>query len=125
MIIPAVIVAALIYGRLSDDADTSRRSTPPATSTQSVVIYRLSGTASRVSITMQNSQGNTEQASDLANNHEIIAGRFPIGEFVYISVQNKGESGSVECAILADGVVISTATSTGAYVIATCSDSVP
>jgi len=66
---------------------------------------------------MENSQGNTEQADNLLNNQDISVGRVPIGEFLYISVQNEGESGSVECTILVDGRAISTATSTGAYVI--------
>lgn len=47
------------------------------------------------------------------------------GQFLYISVQNQSASGTVTCSIVLDGKVISSNTSTGGYVIATCEGRVP
>jgi hypothetical protein len=43
------------------------------------------------------------------------------GQFVYVSTQNKGETGTITCNIVLDGVVVKTSTSEGAYKIASCS----
>lgn len=43
-----------------------------------------------------------------------------VGEFVYISVQNRDSSGSVECSIVVDGVEVASNRSVGGYVIAAC-----
>lgn len=123
--ITAVALAAVACGddggRDSEDGFFTTTTTP---SPSNVVTYRWSGTAGGVNVTMTNRQGNTEQASDRANDQELTIGSMRRGEFVYISVQNTGESGSVECEIEVDGTVIERASSTGAYVIATCSGTV-
>ena len=46
------------------------------------------------------------------------------GEFFHISAQNQGDSGSVTGTVEVDGKVVKTTTSTGGYVIASCSGSV-
>jgi hypothetical protein len=95
------------------------------------VIYEVTGTASGIDITIQNPSGNTEQHNDLSVPLGTKDGRkglhmtFRSGDFAYLSAQNTGESGSVTCRIVADGVVIESATSRGAYVIASCSGLVP
>jgi hypothetical protein len=84
------------------------------------VVYRVSGTAAEASITYRNAKGGTQQT----------AGRMPweltfdsrAGNFLYVSAQNQGASGSVSCDIMVDGVVKTSASSTGAYVIAECSE---
>jgi hypothetical protein len=84
------------------------------------VTYRVTGTAPDASITYRNAKGGTQQT----------AGRIPwevtfesrAGNFLYVSAQNQGASGSVSCDIVVDGAVKTTATSTGAYVIAECSE---
>jgi hypothetical protein len=84
------------------------------------VTYRVTGTAHEASVTYRNPKGGTQQT----------AGRLPwevtfdsrAGTFLYVSAQNQGASGSVSCDILVDGEVKTTATSTGAYVIAECSE---
>jgi hypothetical protein len=43
------------------------------------------------------------------------------GYFVYLSVQNQNNSGTVTCSITSNGKKVSSNSSTGAYVIATCS----
>lgn len=47
------------------------------------------------------------------------------GQFVYISAQNNASSGTVSVQILHNGGVLKDASSSGAYVIATASGSVP
>ena len=47
------------------------------------------------------------------------------GEFVYISVQNRNDSGSVTCTITIDNIELAEVRSSGAYVIASCDGSVP
>jgi len=94
---------------------------PPATpNPDRGIIYRWSGSARSVDLTMTNAQGNTEQKSGLRNYQETRLGTLPAGSFLYISVQNATDSGWVKCEILQDGRVISSAKSDGAYVIATC-----
>lgn len=99
-------------------ADPSRPS--QSGSGRSSVTYRWTGTASSVSYTIRNAQGNTEQATGKPNNNQLSIGEVDPGEFLYISVQNTSDTGSVSCKILEDGEIISSATSTGAYVIASC-----
>jgi hypothetical protein len=87
----------------------------------SLIEYHVGGTASRVSITMENEAGGTEQfeyGTPYSTSFRRSDG------FLYISVQNQRDSGSVTCRITVDGVVIQEAKS-GPYVIATCSGSVP
>ena len=82
-------------------------------------------------IAIQNRGGNTEQASNRSvplgtdDRNGLHIGTMGCGAFVYISAQNQGESGSVKCRIEVDGVTLEQATSTGAYVIASCSGTVP
>ena len=84
------------------------------------VTYRVTGTAGEASITYRNEKGGTQQS----------LGRIPweltfdarAANFLYVSAQNRGASGSVSCDILVDGMSRTTATSTGAYVVAECSE---
>lgn len=89
------------------------------------IVYEYAGSAGFVSLTYENAQGNTEQKGSVPNKSSISLGVIPCGSFVYISSQNQGDAGSVTCDIKADGHVIEHARSEGAYVIATCSGSVP
>lgn len=88
-------------------------------------VFSIEGTASSVDITL--GVGNeTSQQSGLAvpvtvGGRQGLRATAPPGTFLYIAAQNMGETGSVTCTITVDGTVISTTTSRGAYVIATCS----
>lgn len=84
------------------------------------VVYSIGGTASSASLTLTNASGNTEQVESVTIPYQRTL-TIPCGDFVYISAQNNGESGSVTCRITSDGASIETAESSGAYVIATCS----
>lgn len=79
------------------------------------VTYSGTGT---VDVTMQSS-GGTSQFDNVTNpSYEFW---FKPGAFVYFSVQNQNEGGDVTCSITSDGRRVAGNTSSGAYVIATCS----
>lgn len=126
-----VIANSLGDGRSNSTFNTPRVNTPTPTVCQKSVVYYVEGTARSVSITMENRTGGTEQADNRAvplaagGTPGLRLGQIPCGQFVYISAQNEGETGTVTCRIEVDGVTLETATSSGAYVIATCSGSVP
>ena len=94
----------------------------------SFVIYHVEGTAESVSLTIANAHGNTEQAANVrvpvsmrdSNETGFRLGCVPSGQFLYVSAQNRGSSGTVTCEIEAGGRVVSRASSSGGYVIATC-----
>lgn len=91
----------------------------PATRT---IVYKVSGTASSVSITYQNPQGGSSQTEASLPWEQTLT--FKDGDFVYISAQNKGESGSVTTEILVDDKPFKSTTSSGPYVIADCNGTV-
>jgi hypothetical protein len=84
------------------------------------VEYKITGTASRVSVTLNNATGGTEQYDNVSVPHTYIFDTFT-DWFLYISAQNQGEYGSVTVTIYLNGEVVATSTSSGAYVIATAS----
>ncbi|HNT76392.1 MAG TPA: hypothetical protein PKH77_15360, partial [Anaerolineae bacterium] len=85
------------------------------------VTYKITGTASRASLTYQNAQGGTEQTVvSIPWKESLIV---ESGDFLYLSAQNEGEFGSVTCEIWVNDVKWKESTSQGAYVIATCSGS--
>lgn len=83
------------------------------------VFYRANGPAA-ISITYANENGDTAQ-SDPEDRQWTKSFEAPPGQFLYVSVQNKGQSGGVQCEITVDGVMIKQTKSQGEYVIATCS----
>jgi hypothetical protein len=94
--------------------------TPPAAPSADVE-YRVTGT--RADLTYANATGGTAQESrvTLPWSYRINGAR--TGQFLYISAQNTGDSGSVTVSIYKRGVLFKTTTSTGAFVIATASGS--
>jgi hypothetical protein len=85
------------------------------------VVYKVGGTASRASLTIENESGGTEQFTvsiPWTKSFQVSP-----GSFVYVSAQNEGDHGSVTCTITSNGVIVQSANSTGAYVIAGCSGS--
>ncbi len=90
----------------------------PTPTTYSVT-YKITGTASRASVTYANEQGGTEQGVvKIPWQGSFTAKR---SQFLYLSAQNEGESGSVTCEIWVDGVKWKETTSRGAFVISSCS----
>lgn len=82
--------------------------------------YRVTGTAGSVSLTYKNEDGGTEQQSGIQPpwTHSFTAAE---GDFLYISAQNQTATGTVTASIYVDGDLWKTASSEGAYVIATAS----
>jgi hypothetical protein len=79
------------------------------------VTYSGTGT---VDVTMQSSSG-TSQFDNVTNpTYEFW---FKPGAFVYFSVQNQNDSGDVSCSVKSAGRTVASNSSSGAYVIATCS----
>jgi hypothetical protein len=91
------------------------------------VKYEITGTATRVDITMRNAGDGTEQYSDVPVPWErTFSVEIENGDyfFAYVSAQNQGNTGSVTAKIYKDGSQFKSSTSEGAYVIATASGSI-
>ena len=84
------------------------------------VQYKISGTATSVNITLSNSTGGTEQYSDVIL-PKVYSYSYFSDNFLYISAQNNGSSGTVNVECYYEGVLKDSAHSEGAYVIATAS----
>lgn len=80
-------------------------------------------TCSNCDITYENKGGNTEQRTVTGSwDYDFEA---ESGQFVYISAQNNNDNGTVSVRINVDGKSFKDGSSSGAYVIATASGSVP
>lgn len=88
------------------------------------VTYSVGGSTTAASLTYENEGGNAEQKAQVGVPWATTF-RVESGAFLYVSAQNKNESGSITCEIKLDGAVIEQASSDGAYTIATCSGSAP
>jgi len=84
--------------------------------------YKVTGSANTVDITYSNESEGTSQESNVSTPW-TYSFEGEEGQFVYISAQNQGESGSVTVSIYRNGKKIESSTSNGAYVIATASGS--
>jgi hypothetical protein len=80
----------------------------------------ITGTASSVSVTLSNPTGGTEQYIDVYLPCTYSYSSFP-ANWLYISAENNGESGTVTVTIYVKGYLYKTSTSSGAYTIATAS----
>ncbi|MDF5758784.1 hypothetical protein [Spongiactinospora sp. TRM90649] len=95
----------------------------PVANPGGTVVYAVTGTADSAGVTVATSTG-TEQASGRAVPMRYEVEMTP-GDFVYLSAQNEGVSGTITCEISVGGVVISRNTSAGGYTIASCQGTVP
>ena len=123
-VILLVCVMGLIFvgcGDLTTTATPTPKATPTSTS-GTVVQYKITGSASKVSVTLNNATGGTEQYSDVSVPHTYTYNNYT-DWFLYILAQNQGDSGTVTVTIYVDGEVVETSTSSGAYVIADASGS--
>jgi hypothetical protein len=91
------------------------------------VKYEITGTASKVNITMSDGDGNTKQYSNVSvpwtKTFSVKIeknGYF----FAYVSAQNQEGSGSISAKIYKNDVLFKSSSSNGAYVIATASGSI-
>jgi len=116
-----IIIVYLLGDGGGGGGSGSRSSRPTARPSTYDIIYRISGSTSKASLTYENASGNTEQ-QDVRVPWELEL-EVPAGQFLYISAQNDRDSGSIRCEIVQDGKVVEEASSSGAYVIASCSGS--
>lgn len=126
-----MLACFVIYsiGSISPDTGSARSTSPSALSTSPPRVaccdieYRVTVPGSgRADITMTNAGGNTEQHSKFLPYSAQF--HVPPGTFLYLSAQSTDDVGQrITCEIVSNGKVIETATSTGRYVIATCSGS--
>lgn len=110
-------VAAFLITGGDDDSDAS--------SDRARVVYDVTDTSrGTVSLTYENAGGNSQQESNAVT---PWGKRYSMdsGDFVYVSAQRGQGTGTVRCTITIDGEVVEQAESTGEFVIATCSGSVP
>ncbi|HYW72099.1 MAG TPA: MmpS family transport accessory protein [Pyrinomonadaceae bacterium] len=86
------------------------------------VVYEVKGSASSASLTYQNQHGDGEQI-ETVNLPWQLTRKGKSGDFLYISAQNLGESGTITTTISIDGKTVKSTTSKGGHVIATSSTS--
>jgi len=84
------------------------------------VVYKVTGTATSVNITLSNSTGGTEQYGNVSLPKVYSYTTFS-DNFLYISAQNNGPSGTVDVECYYKGELKDSAHSEGGYVIATAS----
>ncbi len=105
--------------------------TPPPTAEPTVGVYQVrytvTGSTNAVMLTYANATGATEQKKQ-SNKGAMFDARpwmlsfmAPVGQVLYIIVQNSDDHGSVSCEISVNGRVIQKAQSEGGYTVATCS----
>jgi hypothetical protein len=114
----------LIWGMLALLATIGSGCDDYFASTKRDVELRVTGSASSVSVTYQNASGGTSQGSGcgLPWSYTYTGWR---RDFAYISAQNEGDHGTVTASIYVGGALWKSSTSSGAYVIATASGSLP
>lgn len=90
--------------------------------TEHAVTYEVTGSAGAIDVTYENANGDSSQEGGMAVPWRRTF-TMTEGSFVYISAQNQGESGSVTCTVLVDGVEAESNTSSGGYTICSASGS--
>jgi len=121
LMLAAFLVA--IIGGVSIPSDEKPAATPAINQPKysgPEVTYEISGTAESASITLSNPTGGTEQNDMVYLPRTYDYYSFP-NDYLYISAQNNGETGSVKVSIYVKGNLFKTSTSTGSYVIASAS----
>ncbi|GAA3189660.1 hypothetical protein GCM10010532_004850 [Dactylosporangium siamense] len=81
--------------------------------------YVVSGSAATVDVTYQDADGDASQQSGVRVPWSLSIGSG--SDFLYVSAQNQGDSGTVTCSIRNNGRVVKQSTSSGAYVICAAS----
>ena len=84
------------------------------------VRYEVTGSAETVNITYENDSGGISQVTNVPLPWSITFSG-DLEDYVYLSAQNQGETGSVTVTIFKNGDVFKRATSEGSFVIASVS----
>lgn len=129
VVLPVVLILMVFFAYISNPTsnhvtDSSSGSNNPvmsAISTSHTVTYKIKGSASSVDVTYNNAQGGSQQ---IGNASVPWSQTFTAdsGSFLYLSAQNKGESGTVETEIDVDGKPRKQSQSSGGYTIADVHD---
>ena len=85
------------------------------------VEYKVSGSGGIFDVTISNEDDGTSQFDDVNSGWSYSFRTDDSNHFLYVSAQNQNDSGSVTTEIHIDGKKKKSSTSTGAYVIASCS----
>lgn len=85
------------------------------------VVYSVTGTATRVDLTYENSSGGTSQIANAVVPWEYSWTTAEKGDFLYVSAQIVSEAGSITVTINKDGKTLQSSTSSGFASIATAS----
>lgn len=85
--------------------------------------YRVTGTASMVSVTYATAGGGTAQVGTATLPWSTSFKCEKAGDFLYVSAQNRGTTGTVTVTIYKDSASYKTTTSSGSFVIATAEGS--
>jgi len=116
-----LLLGILVWGTCWD---SSHRTYSPRLSTSlpspTVVYEAETQNYKRMSLTLANDQGGTEQV-DTGYRFERTFHSFDYGDFTYLSAQCDAEYCTITCRILVNGDVWRESTSSGSYVIASCS----
>jgi len=111
-------IIGMVVGGVIFFTSITPASITPSPVSYPTVKYEITGSAYSVDITLNNATGGTEQYSNAGLPASITYDNFT-SDFLYISAQNQGGSGTVTVSIYIDGKLFKTATSSGGYVIAT------
>ncbi len=128
VVVIAILVVLYFVGQ--NDTTTSTPTQTPSAGTITVE-YEVIGTDAcspacrlRADLTLENDSGGTDQHDNMPLPYRTTWRGFGLGDFVYISAQNQGESGTLACAIYVNGAKVFTASASGAYSICTASGAV-
>lgn len=94
------------------------------TSSVKKVSYKVTGSAASFDVTLTAPNGNNSQYSGVASGATWSA-TGNSGDFIYLSAQNATDQGDVTVTLSIDGSTFKTATSSGAYVIASVDGDIP
>lgn len=116
-----VFALTVLGAILSGDGGSNDR---PAAATTVTVIYRVTGNDRYLAdLTYTNASGNVEQFDGAFLPWEMEI-KVPVGQAVYISAQStRDETKTIACEIRVNGQLLEQASSTGRFVIASCSGS--
>ena len=87
------------------------------------VKYEVTGSAELVNVTYQNNNGGISQITDVVLPWSMTFSGNP-EDYVYLSAQNQGETGSITVTIYKDNDIFKSATSSGSYVVASVSGTI-
>jgi hypothetical protein len=82
------------------------------------VTFEITGSAERVELTLEGGEETEQGEYQIPFSQEVSVDS---GDFVYISAQNLGTTGTVTCTIYVDGELLATTTAQGSYVVVSCS----